>query len=63
MARPFECSSHAVGEDAVEVLRDHDGEVGASAAANLLQQVALWVQLFSATHGPVQAEVHAVGIG
>ena len=34
---------HAVGEDTVEVLRDHDGEVGTGSVANLLQQVAFWV--------------------
>ena len=33
------------------------GKSGASALANLLQQVAFWIQLFGAAHGAVQTEV------
>ena len=51
---------HAVGEDAVQIERDDDGDLLAEDLARLRQQVALGIELLLAGHRAVHAEVDAV---
>ena len=51
---------HAIGEDAVEIERDDDGNLLAENLAGLREEPAFGVEFLLACHGPVHAEIDSV---